>query len=111
MADVTCPLCVEDLDALLADKQLPSELAGIFEEPARMVELSDGYEVELTEAEAQVEFPGFGGYPVTAVSEPLRTALGSRRLGDCGGGSDCRSYRCSRRHRSGRALGSCRSAS
>ena len=23
-----------------------------------------------------MEFPGFGGYPVTAVSEPLRTALG-----------------------------------
>lgn len=44
MADVTCPLCAEDLDALLAD-ELRSELAGIFEEPARMVELSDGYEV------------------------------------------------------------------
>jgi transposase len=62
-------------------------------------------------AHLSVEFPGFGGHPVTAVSEPLRTALGSRRLGDCGGGPDCRSYRCSRRHRSGRAPGSCRSAS
>jgi hypothetical protein len=46
MADVTCPLCSEDLDALLADEQLPSELAAVFE-------LSDGYEVNLTDAEAR----------------------------------------------------------
>jgi len=30
MADVMCPLSFEDLDALLADEQLPSELAAVF---------------------------------------------------------------------------------
>jgi len=59
----------------------------------------------------KMEFPGFGGDFVTAVSGPLRTALGSRRLGDCAGGYDCRSDRCSRPPRSTPALGSCRSAS
>jgi hypothetical protein len=53
MADVMCPLSFEDLDALLADEQLPSALATLFEDSARTIELSGGYELELTEAEAR----------------------------------------------------------
>jgi hypothetical protein len=75
MADVTCPLCVEDLDALLADEQLPSELAGIFEEPARMVELSDGYEVELTEAEAQALLTYATSHEMRHLERDLRQEL------------------------------------
>jgi hypothetical protein len=32
MADVTFPLSFEDLDSLLANEQLPSELAAVFED-------------------------------------------------------------------------------
>ena len=46
-----------------------------------------------------VELPGFSGDPVCAAYEPLRIARDSVRLGDCGGGFDCRRYRCSRRPR------------
>ena len=53
MADVMCPLSFEDLDALLADEQLPAELAAVFEDSARTIELPGGYEMELTEAEAR----------------------------------------------------------
>jgi len=34
MVDVMCPLRFEDLDALLADEQLPSEVAAVFEDSA-----------------------------------------------------------------------------
>ena len=75
MADLTCPLCAEDLDALLADEQLPSELAGIFEEPARMVELSDGYEVELSEAEARALLTWAKSHEVRHLESDLRQEL------------------------------------
>jgi len=42
--------------------------------------------------------PGFRGDPVNVVSGLTRTAPGSQRRDDCGGGSDCRRYRCSQRH-------------
>jgi hypothetical protein len=86
MADVTCPLCAEDLDALLADEQLPSELAGIFEEPARMVELSDGYEVELSEAEARVLLAWAKSHEVRHLESDLRQELAEfeRRKGERG---------------------------
>jgi len=74
MADVTCPLCAEDLDALLAD-ELPSELAGIFEEPARLVELSDGYEVELTEAEARALLTWAKSHEIRHLESGLRQEL------------------------------------
>jgi hypothetical protein len=48
-----CPLSFEDLDALLADEQLPSELAVVFEDSTRTIELPGGHELELTEAEAR----------------------------------------------------------
>ena len=75
MADVTCPFCSEDLDALLADEQLPSELAGIFEEPARMVELSDGYEMQLTEAEARALLTWAKSHKVRHLESDLRQEL------------------------------------
>jgi hypothetical protein len=56
MADVMCPLSFEDLDALLADEQLPSELAAVFGDSARTIELTSGYEIELSEAEARALF-------------------------------------------------------
>jgi hypothetical protein len=57
MADVMCPLRFEDFDALMADDQLPLELAALFEDSARTVELSGGYEMELTETEARAPTP------------------------------------------------------
>lgn len=75
IAGVACPLCAEDLDALLADEQLPSELAGIFEEPARMVELSDGYEVELTEAEARALLTWATSHEIRDLESDLRQEL------------------------------------
>jgi hypothetical protein len=75
MADLTCPLCAEDLDALLADEQLPSELAGIFEEPARMVELSDGYEVQLTGAEARTLLAWAKSHEIRHLESDLRQEL------------------------------------
>ena len=53
MADVMCPLRFEDFDALMADDELPLELAALFEDSARTVELIGSYEMELTEAEAR----------------------------------------------------------
>ena len=75
MADVTCPLCAEDLDALLADEQLPSELAEIFEEPDRMVELSDGYEVQLSEAEARTLLAWAKSHEIRHLESDLRQEL------------------------------------
>ncbi len=51
--DVTCPLSFEDWRALRGDEALTSELRAVLKNPARTVELSDGYELELTEVEAR----------------------------------------------------------
>ena len=51
MADVMCRRSFEDLDPLLDDEQLPSELAALFEDSARTIDLSGGYETELTRQE------------------------------------------------------------
>jgi hypothetical protein len=75
MADLTCPLGAEDLDALLADEQLPSELAGIFEESDRMIELSDGYEVQLTEAEARALLTWAKSHEIRHLESDLRQEL------------------------------------
>ena len=53
MPDVMCPLRFEDFDALMADDEVPLELAALFEGSARTVELIGSYEMELTEAEAR----------------------------------------------------------
>jgi hypothetical protein len=37
MADVMCPLRFEDFDALMADDELPLELAALFEDSALTV--------------------------------------------------------------------------
>jgi hypothetical protein len=71
MADMMCPLSFEDLDTLLADEQLSSELAAIFEYSARTIEVPGGYEMELTEAEARTllnsDGPGGTAYPRQAL--------------------------------------------
>ena len=69
---------------------------------------SDQGTVGLGTEPNQVEFPGFSGHSVSAVSVLPQTALGSRRRGDCGDGCDCRSDRYSRRHRVGSGCGHCR---
>ena len=58
-----------------------------------------------------LEFPGFSGDGVCAAYGPLRIARDSDRPGDCGGGFDCRRYRCRKRPRRSRDPGSCRFAS
>jgi hypothetical protein len=52
MADVTCPLTREDRAALLADDALSSQLRTLLEDPERTIELAHGYELRLTEFEA-----------------------------------------------------------
>ena len=75
MADVTCPLSFEDLDALLADEQLPSELAAVFEDPTRTVELSDGYEMAFTEGEARALFAYAQSHEMRHLESDLRQEL------------------------------------
>ena len=54
----------------------------------------DGVVNHLSAASAKiVEFPGFGGHPVAAVSEPPRTARGSGRPDDYAGGRSPRGRR------------------
>jgi hypothetical protein len=75
MADVTCPLCSEDLDALMADEQLPSELAAVLEDPGRTVEVSDGYEVELTEGEARALLTWAKSHEIRHLESDVRQEL------------------------------------
>jgi hypothetical protein len=84
--DVMCPLSFEDLDALLADEQLPSELAAIFEDSARTVELTGGYEMELTEAEARALLTYATSHEMRHLERDLRQELASfeRRKGESG---------------------------
>lgn len=72
---MTCPLTFEDLDALLADEQLPSELAAVFEDAARTVELSGGYEMALTEAEARALFTYAKSHEMRRLESDLRQEL------------------------------------
>jgi hypothetical protein len=53
MADVTCPINREELAVLLADPALPSDLRVVLEDPARTIELAQGYELDWPEAEAR----------------------------------------------------------
>jgi hypothetical protein len=75
MADVMCPLSFEDLDALLADEQLPAELAALFEDSAHTVELSGGYEIELTEAEARALLTYATSHELRHLERDLRQEL------------------------------------
>jgi hypothetical protein len=75
MADVMCPLSFEDLDALLADEQLPSELAAVFEDSARTIELTGGYEIELTEAEARALLAYAKSHEMRRLESDLRQEL------------------------------------
>ena len=75
MVDMMCPLSFEDLDALLADDQLPSELADIFEDSTRTIELPGGYEMELTEAEARVLFAYAKSHEMRRLELDLRQEL------------------------------------
>jgi len=53
MADVTCPLRFEDLQALLSHTALPPGLRTILEDRERTIELAHGYELDWPEAEAR----------------------------------------------------------
>ena len=93
------------------DDKLTTALLDRLAEPATII-TTRGKSFRTEKRLAQpLEFPGFRGDPVTGVSGLIRTAPGSRRRDDCGGGFDCRSYRCSRRRPSSLDRGSCRSAS
>ena len=86
MADVMCPLSFEDLDALLADEQLPSELAAVFEDSARTIELTGGYEIELSEAEARALLTYATSHEMRHLERDLRQELAGfeRRQRDSG---------------------------
>jgi hypothetical protein len=75
MADVMCPLRFEDFDALMADDQLPLELAALFEDSARTVELSGGYERELTETEARALLTNATSHELRHLERDLRQEL------------------------------------
>jgi hypothetical protein len=77
MVDVMCPLSFEDLDALLADEQLPAELAAVFEDSARTIELPGGYEMELTEAEARALLTYATSHEMRHLERDLRQELAS----------------------------------
>jgi hypothetical protein len=71
-----CPLSFEDLDALLADDYLPSELAAVFEDSsARTIELTGGYEMELTEAEARALLTYAKSHQMRHLERDLRQEL------------------------------------
>ena len=86
MADVMCPISFEDLDALLADDQLPPDVAALFEDSARTVELSGGYEMELTEAEARALLTYATSHEMRHLERDLRQELAGfeRRQRDSG---------------------------
>jgi hypothetical protein len=77
MADVMCPLSFEDLDSLPADDQLPPDLAALFEESARTVELSGGYEMVLTETEALAPLAYATSHEMRHLERDLRQELAS----------------------------------
>jgi hypothetical protein len=77
MADMMCPLSFEDLDTLLADEQLSSELAAIFEYSARTIEVPGGYEMELTEAEARTLLTYATSHKMRHLERDLRQELAS----------------------------------
>ncbi len=72
-----CPLSFEDLGALLADEQLPSELAAVIEDSARTIELPGGYEMELTEAEARALLTYATTHDMRPLERDLRQELTS----------------------------------
>ena len=75
MADVMCPLRFEDFDALMADDELPLELAALFEDSARAVELIGSYEMELTEAEARALLTYATSHELRHLERDLRQEL------------------------------------
>ena len=77
MVDVMCPLSFEDVDAPLADEQLLSELAAVLEDSARSIERPGGYEMELTEAEAQALLTYARSHEMRHLERDLRQELGS----------------------------------
>ena len=77
MVDVMCPLSFEDLDALLADEQLPSELAAVFEDSASTIEVPGGYEMELTEVEARALLTYATSHKMRHLERDLRQELTS----------------------------------
>jgi hypothetical protein len=75
MADVMCPLRFEDFDALMADDEIPLELAALFEDSARTVELIGSYEMELTEAEARALLTYATSHELRHLERDLRQEL------------------------------------
>jgi len=72
-----CPLSFEDLDALLADDQLPLELAVLLKDSARTIEVPGGYEMELTEAEARALLTYATSHEMRHLERDLRQELTS----------------------------------
>ena len=75
MPDVMCALRFEDFDALMADDELPLELAALFEGSARTVELIGSYEMELTEAEARALLTYATSHELLHLERDLRQEL------------------------------------
>jgi len=75
MPDVMCPLRFEDFDALMADDEVPLELAALFEGSARTVELIGSYEMELTEAEARALLAYATSHEMRHLERDLRQEL------------------------------------
>jgi hypothetical protein len=76
MADLMCPLSFEDFDALMADEQLPADLAAVFEDSTRTIELVGGYELELKEAEARALLTYAASHEMRHLERDLRQELG-----------------------------------
>jgi hypothetical protein len=75
MADVTCPLSFEDCSALRTDEALPPELRAVLDDPAGTVELSDSYEVQLTEVEARALLTWAKCHEIRHLESDLRQEL------------------------------------
>jgi hypothetical protein len=75
MADVTCPLSFEDWRTLRADAPLRSKLRAVLDDPTRTIELSGGYEMELTEAEARALLTYATSHEMRHLERDLRQEL------------------------------------
>jgi len=80
---MTCPLSREDLAVLLADGALPAEVRTILEDPARIIELGHGYEMDLLEAEARSLLDHAASHDLR-VAEALREELARLRAAQAG---------------------------
>ena len=74
MADVTCPLSFEDCSALRPMRRC-RRLRAVLDDPAGTVELSDSYEVQLTEVEARALLTWAKCHEIRHLESDLRQEL------------------------------------